>query len=110
MALLTWPAQALKREKIQWSSKASPSGVKPAGLLGIHGSTPHVSMFKKRNRDAFQILLAKALELSRRSGENTISVPGAAPLSNAIRTASVPYSSVTRSGSITLPLVFDIFC
>ena len=61
-------------------------------------------MFMKRKRAAFQILLAKARELSMRSSVRTMSVPGAAPCSSAMRTASVPYFSVTTSGSITLPL------
>ena len=52
-------------------------------------------MFMKRKRAAFQILLAKARELSMRSSVSTISVPGAAPCSSAMRTASVPYFSVT---------------
>jgi len=73
-------------------------------------STAPGSTFMKMKRAAFQILLAKARELSRRSGLKTMSVPGAAPVSSAMRTASVPYSSVTTSGSMTLPLVFDIFC
>ena len=62
------------------------------------------------NRAAFQILLANARELVSRSSLKTMSVPGAAPLSSANRTASVPYCSVTTSGSTTLPFVFDIFC
>ena len=66
-------------------------------------------MFMKRKRAAFQILLAKARELSMRSSVRTMSVPGAAPCSSAMRTASVPYFSVTTSGSMTLPRVFDIF-
>ncbi len=64
----------------------------------------------KRNRAAFQILLAKARALTMRSSVSTMSVPGAAPCSSDMRTASVPYFSVTSSGSMTLPFVFDIFC
>ena len=44
-----------------------------------------------------------------RASENAISVPGDAMLANVNRTASVPYFSTIPMGSITLPLVFDIF-
>ena len=46
---------------------------------GTQGSTPERSIFMKRKRAAFQILLAKARELSMRSSVSTMSVPGAAP-------------------------------
>jgi len=71
---------------------------------------PVFSIWRKRNRAAFQILLAKARELAMRSSLSAMSMPGAAPRSSAKRTASVPYSSITSSGSIVLPFVFDIFC
>ena len=61
-------------------------------------------MFMNMKRAAFQILLAKRASLSMRSSVSTMSVPGAAPISSARRTASVPYFSVTTSGSMTLPL------
>ena len=67
-------------------------------------------MLRNRNRAAFQILLAKARELSMRSSVSTISAPGEAPCSRAMRTASVPYWSVISSGSMVLPRVLDIFC
>ena len=66
-------------------------------------------MFRKMKRAAFQILLAKARALNMRSSVRTMSVPGAAPSSSDMRTASVPYFSVTSSGSMTLPRVLDIF-
>ncbi len=66
-------------------------------------------MFMKISRAAFQILLANARDDSMRSSESAISVPGAAAISKAMRTASVPYFSVTTSGSIVFPRVFDIF-
>ena len=40
---------------------------------------------------------------------NTMSLPGVAPCKSAMRTASVPYFSVTTRGSMVLPRVFDIF-
>ena len=64
----------------------------------------------KISRDAFQILFANARALSKFSTPMEMSVPGDAPRSKAMRTASVPYLSVTSSGSMTLPFVFDIFC
>ena len=39
-----------------------------------------------------------------------MSVPGAAMEASVKRTASVPYCSMISIGSMTLPLVFDIFC
>ena len=39
------------------------------------------------------------------SSESAISVPGAAAISSAMRTASVPYFSVTTNGSMVFPLV-----
>ena len=62
------------------------------------------------NRAAFQILLANARYPSVRLSLNAISVPGAAIAASVNRVASVPNRSMISSGSITFPLVFDIFC
>ena len=63
----------------------------------------------KIRRDAFQILLANARALSMFSTPMAISVPGrrAAHQCHAHRIRTV--LSVTSSGSMTLPFVFDIF-
>ena len=45
-----------------------------------------------------------------RSSLSTTSEPWPAEATRANRTASVPYFWVISSGSMTLPLVFDIFC
>ena len=65
MARLTCSAQAFRRLKIQRSSRASPwwrhrVGPELFEAVGNQGSTPERSMFMKRKRAAFQILLAKA--------------------------------------------------
>ena len=62
------------------------------------------------NRAAFQILFANARYPSVRLSEKAMSVPGAAIAASVNRVASVPNRSMISSGSITLPLVFDIFC
>src|ERR1039458_5406664 len=105
MARLAVSAAALRRETIQRSSMVGAAG----WALDRPEACATWSAFMKRKRAAFQILLAKARELSMRSSVSTISVPGAAPWRSAMRTASVPYFSVTTRGSMTLPLVLDIF-
>jgi hypothetical protein len=60
-------------------------------------------------RVAFHSLLAKLRAFSSLAGPNRWSVPGAAPWISANRSASAPLSSITSSGSTTLPVVFDIF-
>jgi hypothetical protein len=60
-------------------------------------------------RVAFQSLLAKFRALSSFCAPNRWSSPGVAPWMRAKRSASAPDSSMTASGSTTLPFVFDIF-
>ncbi len=59
-------------------------------------------------RLAFQTLFANRWAPSRRSGDIRWSMPGAVPLTSAKRSASAPTSSMTPSGSTTLPRVLDI--
>ena len=61
------------------------------------------------NRAAFQSLLAKFLASSSFCGPYRWSMPAVAPWIRANRNASAPASSMTASGSTTLPFVFDIF-
>jgi hypothetical protein len=55
------------------------------------------------NRPAFQILLAKLRLASTLLTARFMSLPGVEPTSSVKRSASVPSSSMTTSGSITLP-------
>ena len=61
----------------------------------------------KMNRAAFQILFAKLRAPPGGPAKEHVRARRRA-ISSAMRTASVPYCSVTTSGSMTLPLVFDI--
>ncbi len=87
MARFTCSAQLFRRLKIQRSSMGAstvsgsghPAGT-PPGFRAPTAPRRERSMFRNRNRAAFQILLAKARELSMRSSVSTMSVPGAAPL------------------------------
>ena len=65
--------------------------------------------FIRMKLDACHTLLAKARYPFIRSSENGMSVPGTAIEDNVNRTASAPYCSTRRSGSITLPRVLLIF-
>ena len=64
----------------------------------------------RTNRAAFQSLFAKFRASSSFCGPNRWSWPAVAPWIRAKRSASAPASSMTASGSTTLPFVFDIFC
>ena len=59
--------------------------------------------------EAFQILFTRFLLASIFSSERLRSWPGVVPVARVNRRASVPYSSITVSGSITFPSVLDIF-
>src|SRR5215469_256671 len=67
------------------------------------------STYIKLNRAAFQILLAKFRYPSIRSSASLRSRPGEAIEARVNRSASVPNSSITWSGSITLPFDLLIF-
>ena len=54
-------------------------------------------------REAFQILLAKLRLPTMRAGTSFMSLPGVLLVASVKRSASVPYSSITSSGSMTLP-------
>ena len=60
-------------------------------------------MAETTNLPAFQILLAKLRLASTFSTARLVSFPGEDPTSKVKRKASVPRSSITVSGSITLP-------
>ncbi len=60
-------------------------------------------------RAAFQILLANARYPAMRSTESLMSRPCPAIEASVKRSASAPCILVMSSGSMTLPLVFDIF-
>ena len=60
------------------------------------------------NRVAFHSLFAKLRPVSSFCGPNFWSWPGVAPWITANRSASAPASSITTSGSTTLPFVFDM--
>ena len=75
--LPTWPFERGTRRRA-----CSGSTVSPASLAR--------SMFMKRKRAAFQILLAKARLPSVRASQKAMSVPGEAMLASVKRTASVP--------------------
>ena len=60
------------------------------------------------NRNAFQILLAKALPLLHNSSSNIMSFPAEALNNNPTRTPSAPNFSINSNGSGEFPSDFDI--
>jgi hypothetical protein len=63
----------------------------------------------RAKREAFQSLLAKARYPSIRSSASLMSRPCAVSAASVKRSASAPCFSVTSRGSMTFPLVLDIF-
>ena len=78
-------------------------------LLSILLKSTPSSKFISTNLAAFHILLAKFLPASTFSVENLRSFPGELPVVSANLSASVPYCSMTSSGSIPLPRDLLIF-
>jgi hypothetical protein len=68
-----------------------------------------LQLFILENLFAFQILLRKFLYPLTLSSESLTSLPGAAIEIKVNLKASAPYLLIISSGSITLPLDFDIF-
>src|SRR5438445_75317 len=80
------------------------------GRSATRASARGPSRFIRMNRAAFQSLFAKFRYPSMRSSDNLMSRPGDAIAASVNRRASVPYLSITSSGSITLPLDLLSFC
>ena len=98
---------AAARDRIQRSAGPRWRGVGQPALGAVGRSTPGRAPTTKRV--AFQSLLAKFRAFSSLAAPNRWSWPGAAPWISAKRRASAPVSSITPSGSTTLPFVLDIF-
>src|SRR5581483_863073 len=98
------------RAQIQWSARVqSPSPPSPLpSREGGAGGGVRVEIALITNLPAFHNLLAKLRLASTFLSERFMSLPGVEPTSNVNRNASVPKSSMTINGSITLPYVFDI--
>jgi hypothetical protein len=97
---------AAARDRIHRSAGPSrdASGERRAASAGIEAGRA-----LSTNRAAFQSLFAKLRPVSSFCGPNRWSRPGVEPWRRANRSASAPDSSITDSGSTTLPFVFDIF-
>ena len=83
-----------------WRTSGSHRSLSAATLAGRAPMT---------NRVAFQSLFAKFRAFSSLVAPKRWSCPGVVPWMSAKRSASAPVSSMTPSGSTTLPLVLDIF-
>ncbi len=106
MAASTAAVVAAARDSDQRSAgpRCRASGTRRSASAGIvPGRAPTTK------RVAFHSLFAKFRACSSLVAPNRWSLPGVAPWIRAKRRASAPDSSMTPSGSTTLPFVFDIF-
>ena len=91
----------------------SPAIQRLSGLLdglGIEALLAHALVHLGEARRVPE-LGARSCDSPRCAGcESLMSRPCAAIAASVKRSASAPYSSISSSGSMTLPLVFDIFC
>ena len=80
-------------------------------LRGANGSGVGASKqrLKAAKRAAFQSLLAKRRAGRTASADMRMSCPWPQSVTMVMRVASVPCWAMRSSGSMTLPLVFDIF-
>ena len=97
----TVPTVAASRLWIQRSARA--------GSAFRAFAASHPSRFDSTSRAAFQSLFVKFRYPSIRSSLIRTSRPRPASAASVNRKASVPYLSITSSGSATLPFDFDIF-
>ncbi len=80
------------------------------GAAGRGDGRPSKQRLKAAKRAAFHSLLAKSRAGRTASGDMRMSWPWPHRVIMVMRVASAPCCAMRSSGSMTLPLVFDIFC